>query len=69
MPMRPRLDCLNRPQVQYLSISHSPAYTAQAIAAPSHMPGNELANTVIVQLNGTLAVAVRPASEPIDVDR
>jgi Ala-tRNA(Pro) deacylase len=69
MPMRPLLDFLNRHQVKYVTISHSPAYTAQEIAASAHIPGKELAKTVIVKLDGTLAMVVLPASEHIDFDR
>jgi Ala-tRNA(Pro) deacylase len=69
MPMRPLLDFLNRHQVKYVTISHSPAYTAQEIAASAHVPGKELANTVMVKLDGTLAMVVLPASDQIDFQR
>jgi Ala-tRNA(Pro) deacylase len=48
--------------VKYISVSHSPAYTAQEIAASAHIPGKELAKTVIVKLDGRLAMVVLPAS-------
>jgi Ala-tRNA(Pro) deacylase len=43
-------------------ISHSVAYTAQGIAALTHTPGKELAKTVMVMVDGRLAMAVAPAS-------
>jgi Ala-tRNA(Pro) deacylase len=55
--------------VKYVSIRHSPAYTAQEIAASAHVRGKELAKTVIVLINDRLAMAVLPASRKLDVDR
>jgi Ala-tRNA(Pro) deacylase len=52
-----------------VTVSHSPAFTAQQIAASAHIPGKELAKTVIVKLDGKMAMAVLPASEQIDFDR
>ena len=48
-------------------ISHSKAYTSQGIAAIAHIPGQELAKTVIVKLDGALAMAVLPASYQVDL--
>jgi Ala-tRNA(Pro) deacylase len=69
MPMRPLLEFLNRHQVKYVTVSHSPAHTAQEIAASAHVPGQELAQTVMVKLAGTLAMAVLPASDHSDFQR
>ena len=55
--------------VKYVSISHSTAYTAQEAAAMAHIPGKELAKTVIVKLDGKFAMAVLPASYHIEMDR
>lgn len=52
---------LDTNKVQYLVISHSPAYTAQGIAGLTHISGKELAKTVMVKLDGNLAMAVIPA--------
>lgn len=52
---------LDRHNVRYIVISHSPAYTAQGIAGLTHIPGRELAKTVIVKLDGKLVMAVVPA--------
>jgi len=54
--------------VKFVSISHSPAFTAQEIAATAHVPGRELAKTVIVKLDGKMAMAVLPASSFVDLD-
>jgi len=53
--------------VKYVAISHSKAYTAQGIAAIAHISGRELAKTVIVKLDGDLAMAVLPASYQVDL--
>jgi len=53
--------------VKYVVISHSKAYTAQGIAAVAHISGKELAKTVIVKLDGALAMAVLPASYQVDL--
>jgi Ala-tRNA(Pro) deacylase len=53
--------------VKYVVISHSKAYTAQGIAAISHIRGKELAKSVIVKLDGALAMAVLPASYQVDL--
>ncbi len=60
-------ELLDRNEIKYVVISHSVAYTAQGIAALTHTPGKELAKTVIVKIDGTLAMAVVPASCQVDL--
>jgi Ala-tRNA(Pro) deacylase len=67
MPLASLREYLDKHNVQYIVISHSPAYTAQSIAALAHIPGKELAKTVIVKLDGKLAMAVLPASFHVDL--
>src|ERR1039457_2872542 len=54
-------------EVKYVVMTHSKAYTAQGIAAVAHIRGQELAKTVIVKLDGALAMAVLPASYKVDL--
>lgn len=54
-------------KVAYLVIAHSPAFTAQGIAGLTHISGKELAKTVIVKLDGKLAMAVIPAKFHVDL--
>ena len=68
MPVRKLKEFLDSHGVKYVSISHSPAFTAQQIAASAHIPGKELAKTVMVKIDGELAMAVLPASSRIDFD-
>jgi len=63
--LREYLDSHN---VKYLVLSHSVAYTAQGVAALMHLSGKKLAKTVIVRIDGALAMAVVPASFHVDLD-
>src|SRR3989442_14461928 len=65
MPVRKLKEFLDREKVKYVSIIHSTAYTAQEVAASAHITGKELAKTVIVQLDGKMAMAVLPANRKI----
>lgn len=56
-------------KIKYAMISHSPAYTAQEVAASVHVPGRQLAKTVIVKLDGRLAMAIVPATHEVDMSR
>lgn len=62
-------DFLDSHNVKYLVISHSLAYTAQGVAALAHVSGKKLAKTVIVKVDGILAMVVVPASEHVNLDR
>ena len=66
MPSRKLTEFLDKNHVKYVRISHSPAYTAQEIAALAHVRGKELAKTVMVKLDGKMAMAVLPASCRVD---
>jgi Ala-tRNA(Pro) deacylase len=66
MPVKKLKDFLDKNGVKYVSIRHSPAFTAQEIAASAHIPGKELAKTVMVKLDGKMAMAVLPASFRVD---
>lgn len=65
MPVRKMKDFLDRERVKYVVITHSPAYTAQEVAQSAHIKGKELAKTVIVELDGKMAMAVLPANRKI----
>ncbi len=59
---------LDENQVRYVSIRHSPAFTAQETAASAHIPGRELAKTVMVKIDGTMAMAVLAAPNRLDLE-
>ena len=66
MPVKKLKDFLNSHKVKYVTIKHSTAYTTQEIAASAHIPGKEMAKTVIINVDGKMAMAVLPASFKID---
>jgi Ala-tRNA(Pro) deacylase len=67
MPLKRLRDFLDSQHIAYISISHSVAYTAQGVAAVTHIPGKELAKTVIVNLDGSPVMAVVPAQSHVDL--
>lgn len=68
MPVRKIKEFLDNNHVKYVAIAHSKAYTAQDIAASAHIPGKELAKTVMVKIEGKMAMAVLPASYKVDFE-
>lgn len=69
MPIKRLKEFLDENDVRFVSISHSQAFTAQEIAAAAHVSGKELAKTVMVKLDGKLAMAVLPAPDQVSVSR
>jgi Ala-tRNA(Pro) deacylase len=59
---------LDEHHVRYVTIQHSKAYTAQDVAAKTHISGKEIAKTVIVKLGGKMVMAVVPASRKVDLE-
>jgi Ala-tRNA(Pro) deacylase len=47
-------------------ITHSQAFTASQVAASAHIKGHEMAKTVIIKINGKMAMAVLPANYHVD---
>jgi Ala-tRNA(Pro) deacylase len=69
MPVAKLKEFLDSHHVKYVTIHHSPAFTAQEIAASAHVPGKELAKTVMVKADGKMAMAVLPASFRVDLEQ
>jgi Ala-tRNA(Pro) deacylase len=65
MPARKLKEFLDSQGIKYVTISHSPAYTAQEVAACAHIPGKEMAKTVMIKIDGDLAMAVLPANRKV----
>src|SRR6266481_3051304 len=65
MPVKKLKEFLDKEKIKYVSIVHSPAYTAQEVAASAHITGRELAKTIIVELDGQMAMAILPANRKI----
>jgi Ala-tRNA(Pro) deacylase len=69
MPVRKLKEFLDSQKVKYVTLNHSAAYTAQEIAASAHVRGKELAKTVMVTLDGKMAMAVLPASRKVNFEQ
>ena len=68
MPVQRLKEFLDSHGVKYVTISHSQAFTAQEIAASAHVPGKELAKTVMAAADGQMVMAVLPASHRVVLD-
>lgn len=66
MPNKALKEFLDNHHVKYMSINHSPGYTAQEIAAAAHISGKQMAKTVIVKIGNQFAMVVLPASEHVN---
>ena len=69
MAVKKLTEFLDINNVKYHKIMHSPGYTAQEIAAAAHISGKEVAKTVMVKIDGKMAMAVLPASYKIDLNQ
>ncbi|HEX3627995.1 MAG TPA: YbaK/EbsC family protein [Verrucomicrobiae bacterium] len=56
---------LDNEGVKYAAISHAPAFTTQKVAESAHISARQLAKTVIVKLDGEMAMAVLPANQKV----
>ena len=69
MPVKKLREFLDSQNIKYITIDHSPAYTAREVASSALVPRREFAKTVIVKLDGRNAMAVVPASRHVDLGR
>lgn len=68
MPVKKLKTYLDEANVKYVTISHSLAFTSQDIAASAHVSGKEFAKTVMIKVDGAMAMAVLPAAYHVDFD-
>lgn len=68
MPIKKLKNYLDENNIEYITIRHSLAFNAQRVAATTHIPGKELAKTVMIKLDGKMAMAVLPASYRVRLD-
>lgn len=69
MPATVLREYLVQNHARYVTIPHSPAITAQEVAASAHIPGRKIAKTVMVKVDGDLAMVVLPANRRVDLHR
>jgi Ala-tRNA(Pro) deacylase len=67
MPAKKLREFLDDQGIKYVAIPHQVGYTARQIATLTHTPNKELAKTVIVKIDGALAIVVLPASYAVDL--
>jgi Ala-tRNA(Pro) deacylase len=65
MPATKMKEFLDSRGIRYVTTKHSPAFTAQEIAASAHVSGRDFAKTVIVMAGEQMAMVVLPASRRI----
>ena len=62
MPIQILKDYLDRNSGAYRCLHHPPGFTAQSLAHHCQVPGDQVAKTVIIELDGRMAMLVMPAS-------
>ncbi|MCL6098654.1 MAG: YbaK/EbsC family protein [Bacteroidetes bacterium] len=69
MPSKMLKEFLDKNKIKYVTIKHSLAFTAQEIAASAHIKGTEMAKTVLIKIDGKMAMFVLPASYKVNFDQ
>lgn len=69
MPAQKLKHMLDERSIKYISINHSPAFTARETAASAFVPRREFAKTIIADLDGEKVMAVVSASRHVDLAR
>lgn len=69
MPVKNVKDFLDSHQVKYVSMTHSPAFTSQEVAAAAHVSGKEMAKTVVVKADGKFAMVVVSANDHVNFSK
>ncbi len=67
MPINKLKEFLDSNSIKYMSIRHSPAFTAQEIAEAAHIHGQQMAKVVILKIEGKMAMAVVGADHLVDI--
>ena len=66
MPVKKVAEYLNTHHVTFSVRSHPPAFTAQEVAEKAHISGYQVAKTVVVKLDGKLALCILPATDRVN---
>jgi len=69
MPVQQLKEFLDQAGVEYMCLSHPPAFTAQELAHHVRVAGDRVVKTVIIELDGKMAMLVMPATWRIRWDR
>ncbi len=69
MPVLRKLkEVLDRAKISYEVYNHPRAFTAQEIAATQHITGRAMAKVVILNVDGSLVMAVLPSNRLVDLE-
>ncbi|WP_421775040.1 aminoacyl-tRNA deacylase [Gracilimonas sp.] len=68
MPLNKLIDYLDENNKKYIVVKHSPVFTTQEVAASAHIPGKNMAKTVMVKVDGTIMMVVLPSTHNVDFD-
>lgn len=68
MPAEILKQYLDDQHVKYITIKHSKAYAAMEVAESAHVPGKELAKTVMVKIGDEMAMVVVPAPAHVNLE-
>lgn len=68
MPTQRLTQFLDDNHIKYVTIRHSPAFTAAETAHAAHIPGKIMAKTVIVRVDGAPAMLVLPSCYKVHSD-
>ena len=69
MPVQQLKKHLDKAGAEYMCLSHPPAFTAQELAHHVKIAGDRVVKTVIIELDGKMAMLVMPATWRIRWDR
>lgn len=67
MPSQRLKEYLDREHIKYITIRHSLAFTAIDIAKSAHIPTRVMAKTIVLSIDGKLAMLVLPAAYRVDL--
>ncbi|MBU2873226.1 aminoacyl-tRNA deacylase [Marinobacter salexigens] len=62
MPIQQLKEFLDEANVEYMCLTHPPAFTAQDLAHHVKIAGDKVVKTVIIELDGKMAMLVMPAT-------
>lgn len=68
MPLNKLINYLDEHNKKYVVVKHSTAFTAQEVAASAHIPGKDMAKTVMVKVDGNMKMVVLPSTHNVDFD-
>jgi Ala-tRNA(Pro) deacylase len=68
MPVQRLANLLDQNNIHYQLIPHSDTYTSAATGAVTHIPGREIAKTVMVRVDGLPVMSVIPGSRHLDLN-